>query len=321
MKFSKLVGLLVLFFCFIINAQAQSDYPNKPIKMIVGFAPGGGSDFIARMVAVKMGKILGQPIIIDNKPGAGGNLAAEMALRSPPDGYTIFLTAASYTVNPSFYKLPFNSLKDITPISLLAKGPFIIAVNPDFPANNLKEMVDAIKKNPGKYSYASAGNGSIVHMVSEYFFDIAGVTVDHVPYKGTSPALTDTIAGHTQIVFGTVASTLPFVKSGKLKALAVSTPKRLPALPNIPTASESGYPSYQVTNWHGLIGPKGIPKEIQMKLNKVVNQALNEKEIDVDLASDGLAAAGDTPEAFQALLISETARWASLAKKRDLKAN
>jgi tripartite-type tricarboxylate transporter receptor subunit TctC len=244
-----------------------------------------------------------------------------MALRSPPDGYTIFLTAASYTVNPSFYKLPFDSLKDITPISLLAKGPFIIAVNPDFPANNLKEMVDAIKKNPGKYSYASAGNGSIVHMVSEYFFDIAGVTVDHVPYKGTSPALTDTIAGHTQIVFGTVASTLPFVKSGKLKALAVSTPKRLPALPNIPTASESGYPSYQVTNWHGLIGPKGIPKDIQMKLNKAVNQALNEKGIDADLASNGLAAAGDTPEAFQTLLISETARWATLAKKRDLKAN
>jgi tripartite-type tricarboxylate transporter receptor subunit TctC len=271
------------------------------------------------MIAVKIGKILGQSVVVDNKPGAGGNLAAEMALRSPADGYTIFLTAASYTVNPSFYKLPFDSLTDITPISLLAKGPFIIAVNPDFPATNLKEMVDLIKKNPGKYSYASAGNGSIVHIVSEYFFEVAEVTIDHVPYKGTSPALTDTIAGHTQIVFGTVASTLPFVKSGKLRALAVSTPKRLPALSNIPTAIESGYPGYQVTNWHGLIGPKGIPKDIQMKLNKAVNQALKEKGIDADLASDGLTAAGDTPEAFQTLLASETARWAILAKKRNLK--
>jgi len=320
MNLTRIIASLVLSLSFLTGANAQSDYPNKPIKLIVGFAPGGGSDFIARMVAVKMSKILGQPIIIDNKPGAGGNLAAEMALRSAPDGYTIFLTAASYTVNPSFYKLPFDSLKDITPISLLAKGPFIIAVNPDLPANNLKEMVELIKKNPGKYSYASAGNGSIVHMVSEYFFDVAGVTIDHVPYKGTSPALTDTIAGHTQIVFGTVASTLPFVKSGKLKALAISTPKRLPALPNVPTASESGYPTYQVTNWHGLIGPKGIPKDIQMKLNKAVNQALTEKGIDSDLAGDGLIAAGDTPEAFQALLTSETARWAALAKKRNLKA-
>ena len=320
MNLPKLIGTLCLTLACLTGAHAQSDYPNKPIKLLVGFAPGGGSDFIARMIAVKMGKILGQSVIVDNKPGAGGNLAAEMALRSAPDGYTIFLTAASYTVNPSFYKLPFDSLTDITPISLLAKGPFIVAVNPDFPAKNLKEMVELIKKNPGKYSYASAGNGSIVHIVSEYFFDVAGVTIDHVPYKGTSPALTDTIAGHTQIVFGTVASTLPFVKSGKLRALAVSTPKRLPALPSIPTAVESGYPAYQVTNWHGLIGPKGIPKDIQMKLNKAVNQALKEKGIDADLASDGLTAAGDTPEAFQTLLASETARWAILAKKRNLKA-
>lgn len=302
-------------------AFAQSAYPNRPIKIVVAFAPGGGSDFIARLLAVKLGEKLGSSVIVENRPGAGGNLGAEMALKSPADGYTLFLTAASYTVNPAIYKLRFDPLADITPIAQLARGPFIVAINPTVPANNLKEFVELAKKQPGKLSYASAGNGSIVHMVTEYFLDTAGIDVVHVPYKGTSPALTDTIANQTQIVFGTVASTLPFIKSGQLKALAVTTPKRLAALPNVPTVVEAGFPSYEVTNWHGLIAPKGLPKDLQMKLNKAVNESLYDQKMEAGMAQDGLSAAGGTPAEFQALLTSEITRWGTLAKKRNIQVN
>jgi tripartite-type tricarboxylate transporter receptor subunit TctC len=303
---------------FDVRAEAPA-YPTKPITIIVGFAAGGGSDFIARLIAQKLQEQLGQVVLVDNKPGAGGNLAADAALKSRPDGYTLFLAAASYTVNPAIYKLNFDPLKDITPIAQLARGPFIIAVNPKVPASSLQELVALAKKEPGKLNYASAGNGSIVHMVTEYFLETAKIEVLHVPYKGTSPALTDTIAGQTQIVFGTVASTLPFVKAGKLRALAVTTPQRLPALPNVPTVAESGFPSYQVTNWHGLIGQRGIPAEVVAKLNRAVNESLKGTAMDTYLGSDGLTAAGGSPAEFQALLESEVARWGKLAKSRGVK--
>ena len=300
------------------TASAQTNYPNKPIRLIVGFAPGGGSDLIARLVAAKLGPVLGQSVIVENKPGAGGNLASELALKSPADGYTLFLSAASYTVNPSFYKLPFDSGNDMTPIALLARGPFIIAATKNLPANTLQELVTLAKASPGKYSFATSGQGSITQMATEYFNETAGINLLHIPYKGTSPALTDTVAGHTDIIFGTVASTLPLVGTGQLKALAVTTPKRLAALPNVPTVMESGYPSYEVTNWHGIIAPKGVPVAIQDKLNKAINQVLQDPEMEKTLTSDGLTAAAISPEAFGELLRSEIARWGALAKSRGL---
>jgi tripartite-type tricarboxylate transporter receptor subunit TctC len=302
------------------HAQDAASYPNKPVKIIVPFAPGGGSDFMGRLLARQLTEKLGQPFIVENKPGAGGNLGAEIAVKSPADGYTLMLTAASYTVNPFVYKVPFDSLKDITPIAQLARGPFIIAVTPSLPAKTLKELVDLAKKQPGKLSYASAGSGSITHVASEYFMDQAGIDVVHVPYKGTSPALTDTIAGNTQIVFGTVASTIPHVKGGKLRALAVSTPKRLPALPDVPTAMELGYKDYQVVNWHGLIGPKGMPADIVAKLNKAVNETMGAKSMESNLESDGLTASPGTAADFGAQLASESARWGAIVKKRNIKA-
>jgi tripartite-type tricarboxylate transporter receptor subunit TctC len=300
-------------------AHAQSDYPNRPIKIVVAFAPGGGSDFIARLLAVRMGEKLGQPVIVENRPGAGGNLGATSALKAPADGYTLLLAAASYTVNPALYKLSFDPIKDITPIAQLARGPFLIAVNPKVPAQNLKELVALAKKEPGKLSYASAGTGSIVQIATEYFLDTAGINILHIPYKGTSPALTDTIAGQTQLVFGTVASTLPFGKSGQLKVLAVTTPTRLSALPDVPTTVEAGFPNYSVTNWHGIVGPKGMPQDIVNKLNKAINESLKAPGMDTGMASDGLTPAGGTPQAFGALLAEETARWGALVQKRGIK--
>lgn len=300
-------------------ALAEPGYPTKPIKIVVAFAPGGGSDFIARLLAQKLHDKLGQPVIVENRPGAGGNLGASLALKAPADGYTLFLAAASYTVNPALYKLTFDPIKDITPIAQLARGPFLIAVNPKLPVQNLNDLVALAKKEPGKLSYASAGTGSIVQLATEYFLDTAGINILHVPYKGTSPALTDTIAGQTQLVFGTVASTLPFAKSGQLKALAVTTPSRLAALPNVPTVAEAGFPSYVVTNWHGIIGPKGIPPDIVDKLNKAINESLDAPGMAAGLASDGLTPASGTPQAFGVLLADETARWGALVKKRGIR--
>ena len=302
-------------------ALAQATYPTKPIKLVVGFAPGGGSDFIARLVSVRLQEKLGQPMIVDNKPGAGGNLGAELAIRAPADGYTLFLAAASYTVNPALYKLPFDSVKDMTPIAQLARGPFIVAVNPKLDVKTLKDLVEYAKKNPGKLSYATSGAGSITHMVSEYFMDTAGADVVHIPYKGTSPALTDTISGQTQIVFGTPASTIPFVKGGQLRALAVTSEKRLSALPDVPTVIESGYPQFAVYNWHGIIGPKGIPKDIVAKLNTAINEVIGGTGMDTNLASDGLTAAPGSPEAFGALIDAEAKRWGDLVKTKGIKLN
>ena len=204
-------------------------------------------------------------------------------------------------------------------IAQLARGPFIVAVNPKVEAKTLKELVDYAKKNPGKMSYATSGAGSITHMVSEYFMETAGADVVHIPYKGTSPALTDTISGQTQIVFGTPASTLPFVKGGQLRALAVTSDKRLSALPDVPTMIESGYPGFAVYNWHGIIGPKGIPPDIVAKLNKAINDTIGAPGMDTSLASDGLTAAPGSPEAFGTLIESEARRWGALVKTKGIK--
>ena len=302
-----------------MTSIAQASYPSKPIRLIVAFAPGGGSDFIARLVASKMSEKLGQPVIVENKPGAGGNMGATLALKSPADGYTLFLAAASYTVNPALYKLPFDPIQDITPVAQLARGPFIVAVNPKLPATTVQEMIALAKKSPGALSYGSAGTGSIVHLVSEYFLDRTNTNMLHIPYRGTSPALVDAVAGQVQLVFGTVASTLPFIKSGQLKALAVTTETRLAALPQVPTLIESGLPDFAVTNWHGIIAPKGVPADIVKKLNAVINESLQAPGMAEGLASDGLTAAGGSPQAFGILLAEETKRWGALVKKRGIK--
>jgi tripartite-type tricarboxylate transporter receptor subunit TctC len=299
-------------------AQSAAEYPSKSIKIVVGFAPGGGSDFIARLVAQRLTAKLGQTVYVENRPGAGGNLGAEVALRAAGDGYTLFLAATSYTVNANLYQLPFDPVKDITAIARLASGPFVVAANPGTQIKSLKELVERAKSEPGKLAYASSGAGSITHVATEYFLSVAGVEALHIPYKGTSPALTDTISGTVQFMFGTVASTVPHVKSGKLKGLAVTTKDRLDALPDLPTVIESGYPGFDVAVWHGLIGPKGIPKDIVNKLNKAVVDALSDPATAEQLATDGLTPAKDTPEVFSQLIEDEVKRWGELVKARGI---
>jgi tripartite-type tricarboxylate transporter receptor subunit TctC len=316
MKSTWLVALALSLGTF--GAQAQT-YPSKPVKIVVGFAPGGGSDFAARVIAQQLTDRMKNQVIVENKPGAGSLLGAEYVIKSAPDGYTLLLTPASYTVNPSVYKLSFDPLNDITPIAQISKGPYIVAVHPSVPAKTLKELIDYAKANPGKLSYASSGNGAHIHVATEYLLYTAGINIVHVPYKGSGPALNDTVGGQVQMIFGSVATALQYVKSGRLRPLAVTTPKRIAAAPDVPTVAESGYPGWEVTNWHGLVGPKGLPKDIVQRLNKEVNVAVHSSEMVKVLSGDGLEPAGGTPEELAALLKSEVARWAEVVKRAKIK--
>src|SRR5256712_6301943 len=269
--------------------------PTKPVRVIARFAPGGGTDFIARLIAQKLTERVGLQVTAENKPGAGGNLGAEFAVKSAPDGYTLLLVAGSYKVNPSLYKLSFDPVNDITPVIQLSQGPFVVAVHPSVPANNLKELIELARRQPDKLSYASAGSGSITHLASELFLDMAKVKIVHIPYKGTGPALNDTIAGSTQLIFGTVSTTLQFIKSGRLRGLAVTTPRRISALPDLPTVAEAAVPGYEVVLWHGLVAPKGVPRPIVDRLNREATGVLKAKDMGDLLATHGRAPARATP--------------------------
>jgi tripartite-type tricarboxylate transporter receptor subunit TctC len=299
-------------------AFAQS-YPAKPVRIIVPFAPGGGSDLAGRLVAAKLSERMGTQFIVENRPGAGSNLGAEIAVKSPPDGYTLLLISASYTVNPSVYKLTFDPINDITPIIQISGGPYVVAVHPSVPANTLAEFVALVKKQPDKFAYGSSGSGSIMHLASEYFLDAAKIKVLHIPYKGTGPAVADTIGGQVQLVFGAVPITLPHVKAGRLRALAVTTDKRISAAPDLPTVAESGYPGYEVTNWHGLVGPKGLPRDIVARLNREIGDVVTGDDMKKNLAADGLEPAGGSPERFGQVLRNEMARWAKVVQQAGIK--
>jgi tripartite-type tricarboxylate transporter receptor subunit TctC len=294
-------------------------YPTKPVRIIVPFAPGGGSDLAGRLVAAKLTERMGAQFIVENRPGAGSNLGAELAVKAPADGYTLLLISASYTVNPSVYKLSFDPMNDITPIIQISGGPYVIAVHPSVRANTLAELVELAKKEPEKLAYGSSGNGSIMHVASEYFLDSAKIKVLHIPYKGTGPAVADTIGGQVQLVFGAVPVTLPHVKAGRLRALAVTTDKRIAAAPDLPTVAESGYPGYEVTNWHGLVGPKGLPRDIVERLNREIGQVVLGEDMKKNLAADGLEPAGGSPARFAEILKNEMARWGKVVQQAKIK--
>ena len=305
--------------CGMTIATAQS-FPSKSIRLIVPFPPGGGSDIIARVSAQKLSAAVGQPVVVDNRPGAGGTLGIELGMKTPADGYTLMLAAGSYAVNPSIYKLSFDPVNDITPIIQLSQGPFLLAVHPSLPVKNVKELITLAKARPGQLSYASSGTGSGVHLASELFLERAGIRILGVPYKGTGPALNDTVAGHVQLLWGSVASTLPQVKAGRLRGVAVSTAKRIRAAPEIPAVEESGFKDYDVVLWHGLIAPKGLPTPVVSRINADLNNALREKDMEDRLAADGVAPAGGTPAQFLTEIKKGIDMWSGVVRRLGLKA-
>ena len=305
--------------CGMTIATAQS-YPSKSIRLIVPFPPGGGSDIIARVSAQKLSAAVGQPVVVDNRPGAGGTLGIELGMKTPADGYTLMLAAGSYAMNPSIYKLSFDPVNDITPIIQLSQGPFLLAVHPSLPVKNVKELITLAKARPGQLSYASSGTGSGVHLASELFLERAGIRILGVPYKGTGPALNDTVAGHVQLLWGSVASTLPQVKAGRLRGVAVSTAKRIRAAPEIPAVEESGFKDYDVVLWHGLIAPKGLPTPVVSRINADLNNALREKDMEDRLAADGVAPAGGTPAQFLTEIKKGIDMWSGVVRRLGLKA-
>jgi tripartite-type tricarboxylate transporter receptor subunit TctC len=290
------------------------------VKIVVAFAPGGGTDFIARFIAQRLSASLGQQFIVENKPGAGGSIGTEAGVRSPPDGYTLTMISSSYTVNPSLYMLKFDPVADITPIIQLSRGPLIVVVNPSLPVKNIEELIALAKARPAQISFASPGSGSNSHLAGELFTSMARIKMTHVPYKGTGPALTDTLAGHTNVLFGTNSSVLPHVRTGRLRALAVTTTQRLTAEPAIPTVAESGVPGYEVVLWHGLIGPKGLPRPIVDRINSEATQTLKLPETVGKLQNDGVSPAGGTPEQFLATIKKEIEMWRKVVNEAGVKA-
>jgi tripartite-type tricarboxylate transporter receptor subunit TctC len=301
------------------SAFAQQ-YPTKAIRFVAPFAPGGGTDFIARIAAQKLNEAFKVPVIVDNRPGAGGTLGAEMGARAAPDGQTFTVIAGSYAVNPSIYKLAFDPVNDITPVIQFSQGPFLVVVHPSLPIKNMKDLIALARSKPGGLSYATSGQGSIVHLSTELFLFMAGVKAVHIPYKGTGPAITDTMAGNTQFLFGSIAAVMPIVKQGRLRGIAVTTAKRLPTLPDVPTIAESGVKGYDVILWHGLVGPKGLPRPIVDRVNGELNKALLAKDMAEKLATDGVSAAGGTPEQFAAIIKRDIAVWRDVVKRAGVKA-
>jgi tripartite-type tricarboxylate transporter receptor subunit TctC len=301
------------------GAASAQQWPTKPVRFVAPFAPGGGTDFIARIAAQKLTEAIKHQVIVENRPGAGGTLGAEVGAKAPPDGYTFTVIAGSYAVNPSLYKLSFDSANDITPVIQFSQGPFVIVSHPSLPAKNAKELIAIAKAKPGQLNYASSGQGSITHLATELFAMMAGIKMTHIPYKGTGPAVTDTMAGHTQLLWGSAAAAVPMVKGGKLKAIGVSTTQRIAALPDVPTVNESGLKGYDVILWHGLIGPKGLPQPIVERVNGELNKALKAKDMEEKLAADGVSPAGGTAQQFGALIKRDIDTWAKVVKQAGVK--
>jgi tripartite-type tricarboxylate transporter receptor subunit TctC len=299
---------------------AQGNYPAKPIRFIVPVAAGGGTDFTARLIGQKLTEAWGQPVIVDNRPGAAGNLGVEIATRAQPDGYTLVMPITSFSINPSLYsKLPFDTEKDLAPVVLVASAPLLLVVNPSMQANSVKELIALAKSRPGQLNYANSGNGTTAHLAGELFKRMAGVEVVSIAYKGGGPAVIDLIAGQVQIYFSTIPAALPQVKAGKLRALAVTSDKRVAEIADIPTVSESGLPGFEVVGWFGLFAPAGTPRPVITKLNHEIVKILKLAEVRDRFSGHGLITGGGTPEQTGAFLRAEIAKWGKLIKEAGIR--
>jgi len=305
---------------FAALAQAQA-WPSKPIKWVVPFAPGGTTDILARTVAEKLALALGQPVVIENKPGAGGGVGAEFTAKAAPDGYTIMGgTISTHAINASLYKnLPYDPVKDFVAITLIARVPNMLVINPAVPAKDVKELIALLKASPNKYSFASSGNGTSQHLSGELFKAMSGTDMQHIPYKGSPPALQDVMGGQVTMTFDNITTAWPLAKAGKLRALAVTTAKRSSIAPDVPTLAESGLPGFEVGSWQGVFAPAGTPPEIVRRLNAEIVKALNLPDVREKLSGLGAEIVADSPEEFSALVKAEVVKWADVVKKSGAK--
>jgi len=298
-----------------------ADYPTKSIRLVTGSAPAGGSDFVARTLAEKLQERFGQPVIVENRAGGGGTIGAHIVVKAPPDGYTMLInTGSAIAVSPALQPLPYNVQRDLAPVILVSRAPFALVVNPSVPANSVAELIQLAKSRTGSLSYASSGIGSMAHLAMELFKNRAGVDIVHVPYKGSAPAAADLISGQVQVAFNSMIPTLPHVKSGRLRALAVSGPVRSGVLPDVPTVAERGLPGYEAVQWYGVLLPARAPKTIVGLLHREFAGILKNPAVRTRLENEGGDVVAGTPEEFAAYIRIETAKWAKVVKDANVQA-
>lgn len=317
-----MLGLGALL-CAVATGVAAQTYPNKTIRLIVPFPPGGGNDVIARVIAQKLAERMGQQVVVDNKAGANGIVGLQALMQAPPDGYTLAVGAAGpLAVNPSLYdKLPYDPTKDFAPITNMVNYPLLLVTHPSVPAKTTQELINLAKSKPGQLYFASPGSGNSGHLAGELFNAMAAVKTVHVPYKGQGPALSDLISGHVQMLYSSIPSVMTQVKTGQLHAIAVGSAKRVPSLPDIPTISESGVPGYEAYSWVGMLAPAKTPKDIVSKLNHEIVEILKQKDVAEKLTQQGALPVGDTPEQFGAYIKAEIDKWGAVVRSANIKAD
>jgi tripartite-type tricarboxylate transporter receptor subunit TctC len=303
------------------SAALAQAYPSKPIRMVVPFPAGGTTDILARAAGQKMSEAWGQPVVVDNRPGAGGNIGSDAVAKSPNDGYTLLMgTVGTHAINASLYaKMPYDHVKDFAPVVLVAGVPNVLVVHPSVPANSVQQLIAYGKANPGKLNFASSGSGTSIHLSGELFKTMTGVQMTHVPYKGSAPAVSDLLGGQVQLMFDNLPSALPHIKAGKLKALGVTSRTRAASLPDVPTIHEAGVPGFDATSWFGLLAPAGTPRDVVTKVNAEVAKWLASPDGKEKLAAAGANAAGGTPEDFAKHIAAETTKWAKVVKDSGAK--
>lgn len=302
-------------------AQAQL-YPAKAVKIVVPYSPGGTNDTVARLLAQRLGERMGQPFIVENKPGASGNLGAEAVARSPADGYTLLLVTMGHTIHPSLYKnLRYDISKDLQPVTALTSGPALLMVNPGLGVNTLKDLIAQAKAKPGVFNFSSAGNGSSTHLGTEYLSTEAGIRMTHIPFNGSAPAMMDVISGNSQVVMDMMFSATPQVRGGKLKAIAQTGAKRSPAMPEVPTVAESGLPGFELSVWNGLMAPAGTPKEVIARLNTEIRQVIEAQDFKDRLIAQGYEPIASSPDQFGQRITSDIERWSKVVKASGAKAD
>lgn len=314
--FRVVLSLLTMPWIVALPAIAQSPYPTKPIRMLVGFPPGGSTDILSRQIGLKLADALGQQVVIDNRSGAAGNLASDLAAKGNPDGYTLMMaTVASHAINPAVYrKLPFDPLRDFEPVTLVATYPLLLTLNPSVQARTVKDLVALAKAKPGALRFSSSGPGTPGHLSGEIFKSLAAVDLLHVPYKGGAPANLAVLSGEAQLTFATLPGMMPFVKAGRVTAVAVTTAKRSPALPDVPSIAEAGLAGYDVSSWAGVVGPAKMPRPIVDRLASEVRKILQAPDMRERLAAEGANPVGNSPEEFGKFLRVEVALWAKAVK-------